>query len=96
MRSVGVEGLGLGMPSCSEAPDPEQPGPEPEPEDGVGGGARLLLDVLAEEGNTIGDDPIVVLRAATLVVSAEGGRGRWASDEGERKVARQRKHSPVP
>jgi hypothetical protein len=40
--------------------------------------------------------PIVVLRCM-LVVSAEGGGGRFVgSAVGERVEARQRKHSPVP
>lgn len=38
---------------------------------------------------------MVVLRVM-FVVSAEGGGGRCWRDVGERKLARQRKHSPVP
>lgn len=38
---------------------------------------------------------IVVLRAM-LVVSAEGGGGRFVGKEADNMLARQRKHSPVP
>jgi hypothetical protein len=48
------------------------------------GGARPLVDV-----------PMVVLRCI-FVVSAEGGGGRCCKEVAERKLARQRKHSPVP
>lgn len=63
----------------------------PEGAEGTGG-ARLLLDGLGEEGSGV---PIVVVRCI-LVVSAEGGGGRCCSEDGERTVALQRKHSPVP
>lgn len=46
--------------------------------------------------NVFDEEPIVVDRCM-LVVSAEGGAGRfWRCVRGERIEARQRKHSPVP
>ena len=73
----------------------------PEAKDGFGGagGARLLDDVLGmgdrREAFRERGAAIVVLRVI-FVVSAEGGGGRCARLVGEKRCARQRKHSPVP
>ena len=66
------------------------------------GGERVfgfegLVGVSGEKSIRFWGVPIVVLRWR-LVVSVEGGGGRFCrlEMEGERMLARQRKHSPVP
>jgi hypothetical protein len=59
-------------------------------------GERSVEEICEVGGREETEDPIVVLRCR-LVVSLEGGGGRWfAMVCEERMEARQRKHSPVP